>query len=156
LKKKAKWKKWGAVGLAGVATIHAVHGVHETVEKTRARHKELDEGEISEGEAHRRKNKGRWRNAANVGIAAVWVKSAYDEIMEYREAQKEHMEACERTEERHKQRLERAKAIKRGEYKGHHEMDKAQMKKYLRNVVDDDDDDDGGGGDDGNDYDDYD
>jgi hypothetical protein len=121
--------------------------VHETIEKTAARRKELEEGEISEEEAKKRKNKGRWRNAANVGIAAVWVKSAYDEIMEYREAQKEHAEACERGEERHRKRLERAKALKRGEYKGHHKSGDQERNRYSR-------DDDGGGGDDDYDYDD--
>jgi hypothetical protein len=120
LKKKAKWKKWGAIGLAGVATIHAVHGVHETVEKTQKRRKELAEGKISEDEAKKRKNKGRWKTAADVGIAGVWIKSAYDEIKEYTEARKEHSEACERTEERHQKRIERAKAMKRGDYMGRH------------------------------------
>jgi hypothetical protein len=115
VKHKAKLKKWGAIGLAGVATIHAVHGVHETVEKTAARRKEVAEGKISEAEAHKRKSKGNWRTAADVGIAAVWIKSAYDEIKEYREARKEHVEACERSEERHRKRLERDKGDKRGE-----------------------------------------
>jgi len=128
-KKKAKWKKWGAIGLAGVATIHAVHGAHETVEKAQARRKQLAEGEISEGQAHKKKSKGRLRTAAEVGIAAVWIKSAYDEIKEYREAKEEHADACGRSEERHRKRLERAKAIKRGEYKGHHPMD--NYEKYL-------------------------
>jgi hypothetical protein len=121
-KKKAQWKKWGAIGLAGVATIHAVHGAHETFEKTQARRKELAEGEISEGEAHKKRNKAKWRTAADVGIAAVWIKSAYDEIKEYREAKKEHSEVCGRGEERHRKRLERSKAIKSGEYKGHHPL----------------------------------
>lgn len=131
MKKKAKWKKWGAIGLAGVATIHAVHGVHETVEKTRARRKEVAEGEIGLDEAHKKKNRGRWRDAANVGIAAVWLKSAYDEIQEYREAKHEHAEMIEHGEERHKKRVERAKAIQRGEYHGHHELDEDEMKKCL-------------------------
>jgi hypothetical protein len=137
-KNKAKWKKWSAIGLAGVATIHAVHGVHETVEKTRTRRKELAEGEIGEEEAHKRKNKGRLRNAANVGIAAVWVHSAYSEIKEYREAQKEHAELCEKTEERHQKRLDRAKAIARGEYQGHHVLDRNERRKYLRDADDSD------------------
>jgi hypothetical protein len=136
--------KWGAIGLAGVATIHAVHGVHETMEKTTARRKELAEGKISEGEAHKRKNKGKWKTAADVSIAAVWIKSAYDEIKEYREARKEHAEACERSEERHRKRLERAKVVKRGEYKGHHFGDGYERRKYLKDAAaahDDDDDD---------------
>jgi len=112
--KKAKWKKWGAIGLAGVAGIHAVHGVYETIEKTKERRKELEEGEISEEEAKRKKNRARWKEAANVGIAGVWIKSAWDEIKEYREAQHEHAEICEKAEERHRKRIERAKANKRG------------------------------------------
>jgi hypothetical protein len=87
------------------------------------------EGEITEGEAHKKKNKARLKTAADVGVAAVWIKSAYDEIKEYREAKKEHAECCERQEERHQKRLERAKAIKRGEYQGHHPLD--DYKKYL-------------------------
>jgi hypothetical protein len=71
------------------------------------------------------------RNAADVGIAAVWIKSAYDEMKEYREAKKEHAEVCENTEERHQKRIERAKQIKNREYKGHHAM--KDYEKYLKN-----------------------
>jgi hypothetical protein len=112
--------------------------VHETIQKTAARRKELAEGEIGEEEAHKKKNKGRLRNVANVGIAAVWVQSAYSEIKEYREAQKEHAELCEKSEERHQKRLERAKAIKRGEYEGHHVLDRRERRKYLPNADDSD------------------
>jgi len=130
-KKKAKLKKWGAIGLAGIATIHAVHGVHESMEKAKKRREELAEGEISEEEAKRRKGKGRWRDAANVGIAAVWIKGAVDEIKEYREAQHEHAEMCENAEERHKKRRERAKSIARGEYHGRHALKDNQREKYY-------------------------
>jgi hypothetical protein len=121
--KKAKWKKWGTIGLATVATIHAVHGAHETFEKAQARRKELAEGKISEGEAHKKKKNARLRTVAEVGIAGVWVKGAYDELMEYREAKKEHAEIREKSEKRHRKRLERAEAIKRGDYRGSHAMD---------------------------------
>jgi hypothetical protein len=139
LKKKAKLKKWGSIGLAGVATIHAVAGVHSTIEKRKKNREELQEGEISEHEAERRRNKGRWRNAANLGIAAVWIKGAVDEIKEYREATKEHQETIEKSEERHLKRIERAKAIKKGEYKGHHVLDEDERRKYLRDGGEDDD-----------------
>jgi hypothetical protein len=121
--KKAKWKKWGTIGLATVATIHAVHGAHETFEKAQARRKELAEGKISEGEAHKKKKNARLRTVAEVGIAGVWVKGAYDELMEYREAKREHVELREKSEKRHQKRLERAEAIKRGDYRGNHAMD---------------------------------
>lgn len=136
-RKKAKLKKWGAIGLAGVATIHAVAGVHSTVEKHKKRQEELEDGEISEEEAEKRRNKGRWKNAANVGIAAVWIKGAVDEIKEYREASKEHQETCEKTEERHRMRVERAKAIKRGEYQGTHRLTPDERRHYLREVEED-------------------
>lgn len=116
-KHKAKLKKWGSIALAGVATIHMVHGVHETVEKARERRQELAEGDISGSEAERRKRKARWKNAANVGIAAVWVKSAVDEIKEYREAKHEHVELIEKAEERHRKRVERDRAIMSGQYR---------------------------------------
>jgi len=139
IKKKAKLKKWGSIGLAGVATIHAVAGVHSTIEKRKKNREELEEGEISEAEAEKRRNKGRWRNAANVGIAAVWIKGAVDEIKEYREATKEHQEIIEKSEERHRKRIERAKAIKKGEYKGSHHLNDEERRKYLRDVEEDSD-----------------
>lgn len=137
IKKKAKLKKWGSIGLAGVATVHAVAGVHSTIEKRKKRQEELADGEISEEEADKIRNKGRWRNAANVGIAAVWIKSAVDEIKEYREASKEHREIIEKGEERHRMRIERAKAIKRGEYRGTHRLSPEERRHYLREVEED-------------------
>jgi hypothetical protein len=137
MKKKAKLKKWGAIGLAGVATIHAVHGVHETVEKTATRRRELAAGTISEGEARKKKSTGRWRTAADVGIATVWLKSAYDEIKEYREARKEHVEACERGEERHRKRLVR----KRGESRGRRGLDRRERRRFESDADDEDYDD---------------
>jgi hypothetical protein len=122
IKKKAQWKKWGAISLAGIATIHAVHGGYETYEKTQHRRRELAEGKISEDEAKQRRKRGRWRTAADVGIAGVWIKSAYDEIKEYREVKKEYSEVCEKGEERHKKRVERAKAMQSGKYSGQHEL----------------------------------
>jgi hypothetical protein len=124
-KKKAQWKKWAAIGLAGVATIHAVHGVHETVEKTQHRRKELAEGKISQEEAKKKKTQGRWKTAADVGIAAVWLKSAYDEIQEYREVRHEYAEVVEKGEERHKRRLERAKSARglNGQNRGRNDDD---------------------------------
>lgn len=136
-KKKAKLKKWGAIGLAGVATIHAVSGVHSTIEKRKKRQEELADGDISEEEAERIRNKGRLRNAANVGIAAIWIKGAVDEIKEYREAAKEHQETREKVEERHRMRVERAKAIKRGEYQGTHRLTPEERRRYLKEVEED-------------------
>ncbi|QDS68970.1 hypothetical protein FKW77_008916 [Venturia effusa] len=133
-KKKARLKKWGAIGLAGVATIHAVSGVHSTIEKRKKRQEELAHGDISEEEAERRRNKGRWKNAANVGIAAVWIKGAVDEIKEYREVAKEYEETCEKGEERHRRRVERAKAITRGEYQGTHKLTPEERRHHLRQV----------------------
>jgi hypothetical protein len=133
--KKAKWKKWGTIGLAAVATSHAVHGAHETFEKAQARRKELAEGKISEGEAHKKKKNARLRTAAEVGIAGIWVKGAYDELNEYREAKKEHAEIREKSEKRHQKRLERAKAMKRGDYRGTHAMD--DFDRYFSDHSDD-------------------
>lgn len=133
-KKKALLKKWGAIGLAGVATIHAVSGVHSTIEKRKKRQEELADREISEEEAERRRNRGRWKNAANVGVAAIWIKGAVDEIKEYREAAKEHRESCEKSEERHRMRIERARAITRGEYQGTHKLTSQERRHYLKQL----------------------
>lgn len=135
-KKKAKLKKWGAIGLAGVATIHAVSGVHSTIEKGKKRREELADGDISEEEAERKRNKGRWKNAANVGVAAIWIKGAVDELKEYREAAKEHRETNKKSEERHQMRIERARAITRGEYQGTHRLTPKERRRYLKDVED--------------------
>jgi len=74
-----------------------------------------------------------------VGIAAVWIKGAVDEIKEYREATKEHQELIEKSEERHRMRIERAKSIKRGEYSGSHHLNAEERRKYLKDVEEDSD-----------------
>jgi hypothetical protein len=74
-----------------------------------------------------------------VGIAAVWIKGAVDEIKEYREATKEHRELIEKSEERHRRRIERARAIKKGEYSGSHHLNAEERRRYLRDVEDDSD-----------------
>jgi hypothetical protein len=126
MKKKAKWKKWGAIGLAGIATIHAVHGGYETYEKTQARHKDEADGTISGKEADKKKKNAGWKTAADVGIAAVWIKGAYDEIKEYREVRKEYAEVCEKGEERHRKRLEKEKATRGAKNKGENALDDAE------------------------------
>ncbi|KAL5357039.1 hypothetical protein BJX96DRAFT_143825 [Aspergillus floccosus] len=63
-----------ATGLATVATIHAAHGLHESMEKHKRNAQMVREGDMSPEEARRRRLKGNFSDAANVGLAALGVK----------------------------------------------------------------------------------
>ncbi|OAP60723.1 hypothetical protein AYL99_05725 [Fonsecaea erecta] len=103
--KKGRKKMLISGGLATVATIHAAHSVYQSMEKREARRRALKEGDITEEQARRAKNKNRLQDAASIGIAALGLKGAYSEWQEMHEAQKEAKEEKEKRE-RHKMKRE--------------------------------------------------
>jgi hypothetical protein len=107
--KKMKGKQLITAGLATVATIHAAHNIYQSMEKREARHKAVQEGEMTPEEARKLKAKATLQDAASVGIAALGIKGAISEIKEANEMRHECREFREKKEERHKKRLERQK-----------------------------------------------
>ena len=117
--KKMKGKQLLTAGLATVATIHAAHNIYQSMEKREARHKAVQEGEMTPEEARKLKAKATLQDAASVGIAALGIKGAMSEIKEANELRHETRELREKKEERHKKRLERQKKLKEGHGGGH-------------------------------------
>jgi hypothetical protein len=107
--KKMKGKQLLTAGLATVATIHAAHNIYQSMEKREARHKAVQDGEMTPEEARKLKAKATLQDAASVGIAALGIKGAISEIKEANEMRHECKEFREKKEERHKKRLERQK-----------------------------------------------
>lgn len=103
--KKSRKKTILTGALASVATIHAGHSIYQSMEKRDARRKALKEGDISQGEAKREKNRARLQDAASVGIAALGIKGAYSEWQSLRNENKETAEKKEAAE-RHKAKRE--------------------------------------------------
>ncbi|MCJ1454038.1 hypothetical protein MMC28_004388 [Mycoblastus sanguinarius] len=112
--KKMKGKEYVTAGLAAVATIHAAHSVYASMEKRDARHKQVEEGEMSPEEARKKKNKARLQDAAAIGIAALGIKGAYSEWKEVQEHRHELAEQEEERSKRHEKRLKRAEKAGRG------------------------------------------
>ena len=110
--KKMKGKQLITAGLATVATIHAAHNIYQSMEKREARHKAVQEGEMTPEEARKLKAKATLQDAASVGIAALGIKGAISEIKEANEMRHETKEFREKKEERHKKRVERQKKQK--------------------------------------------
>lgn len=74
--KKMKGKQFLTAGLATVATIHAAHNVYQSVERRKAGHKAVAEGDMTPEEARKMKAKARMRTAASIGIAGLGIKGA--------------------------------------------------------------------------------
>lgn len=74
--KKMKGKQFLTAGLATVATVHAAHNVYQSVERRKAGHKAVAEGDMTPEEARKEKAKARLRTAASVGIAGLGIKGA--------------------------------------------------------------------------------
>lgn len=106
-RKKMRGKELLTAGLATVATIHAAHSVYQGVERRKVRMKALAEGEISEAEAKKEKNKARLKDIASVGIAAIGIKSAVTEWKEMKEKREEMHEFREKQQKHHEKRLRR-------------------------------------------------
>ncbi|KAH6678414.1 hypothetical protein B0J14DRAFT_473464 [Halenospora varia] len=105
--RKMKGKQLITAGLATVATIHAAHNIYQSMEKRDARHRAVQEGEMTPEEARKLKAKSTLQDAASVGIAALGIKGAISEIKEANEMRHECREFREKKEERHKKRIER-------------------------------------------------
>lgn len=108
--KKMRGKQVITTGLAAVATIHAAHGVYQSMEKRSARQKAVKEGRLSPAEAKKLKTKAIMQDAASVGIAALGVKGAVDELKEAKnlthecqQFQREKMTRHERREQKRRQ-----------------------------------------------------
>jgi hypothetical protein len=116
--KKMKGKQLLTAGLATVATIHAAHNIYQSIEKRDARHRAVQEGEITPEEARKLKAKATLQDAASVGIAALGIKGAISEIKEANEMRHECKELNEKKAERHQKRIERIQKKKGGSSSG--------------------------------------
>ncbi|KAG5981575.1 hypothetical protein E4U55_002777 [Claviceps digitariae] len=83
--RKMRGKQMITTGLATVATIHAAHNVYQSMERRTARQKAVREGRLSASEAEHLKAKSLIKDAASVGIAALGIKSAFEEMKEAKE-----------------------------------------------------------------------
>ncbi|KAG5943540.1 hypothetical protein E4U53_007030 [Claviceps sorghi] len=83
--KKMRGKQLLTTGLATVATIHAAHNVYQSMERRTARQRAVKEGRLRESEAKQLKTKALLKDAASVGIAAMGIKGALDEMKEAKE-----------------------------------------------------------------------
>lgn len=105
--RKMKGKQLLTTGLAAVATIHAAHGVYQSMEKRNVRQKAVKEGRLSPAEAKKLKTKALVQDAASVGIAALGVKGAIDEMKEAKNLGNECKEFQEEKVRRHQKRLQK-------------------------------------------------
>jgi hypothetical protein len=96
-------------GLAAVATIHAAHNVYQSMDKRNARQKAVREGRLTPVEARKLKSKAILQDAASVGIAALGIKGAFEELKEAKEIQHECKNFQHEKARRHERRLERQK-----------------------------------------------
>jgi gamma-glutamylcysteine synthetase len=94
-------------GLATVATIHAAHNIYQSMEKRNARQKAVKEGRLSPDEAKKLKTKAIVKDVASVGIAALGIKSAIEEMKEAREMTQECKVFKQERVLRHEQREKR-------------------------------------------------
>ena len=111
--RKMKGKQLLTTGLAAVATIHAAHGVYQSMEKRNARQKAVREGRLSPAEAKKLKTKAMMQDAASVGIAALGVKGAIDEMKEAKNLTNECKEFQVEKAHRHERREEKRKRLSR-------------------------------------------
>ena len=100
-------KKWLTGSLAAVATVHAAAKVYSSLEKRDQRHAKVLAGELSPEEAQKARNKGRWQDAAAVGVAALGIRGAVGEWHEVEEKAEEHKKYLKQREENHRKRMER-------------------------------------------------
>jgi len=113
-----KGKQLLTAGLATVATIHAAHNIYQSIEKRDARHRAVQEGEMTPEEARKLKAKATLQDAASVGIAALGIKGAISEIKEANEMRHEYKELNEKKAERHQKRIERIQKKKNSSSSG--------------------------------------
>ncbi|QPG99291.1 hypothetical protein C2857_001389 [Epichloe festucae Fl1] len=107
--KKMRGKQIITTGLATVATIHAAHGVYQSMEKRTARQKAVKEGRLSAADAKKLKTKAFMKDAASVGIAAMGIRGAFEELKEAKEMTHECKAFQEEKAMRHEKREQRRK-----------------------------------------------
>jgi len=113
-RRKTRTKELLTAGLASVATIHAAHGVYNSMVASEKRHKLVMEGEMSPEEARKRKSKNVLQDVAAVGIAALGIKSAFEEWKEMNESRREKHELEQKRRRHKKQRERRLKEMQEG------------------------------------------
>lgn len=109
--RKMKGKQILTSGLAAVATIHAAHGVYQSMDKRKLRQKAVREGRLSPAEAKKLKTKAMLQDAAAIGIAAMGVKGAVDEMKEAKNLTAENKVFKAAKARRHERREERRKQL---------------------------------------------
>ncbi|KID86293.1 hypothetical protein MGU_06435 [Metarhizium guizhouense ARSEF 977] len=107
--RKMRGKQVITTGLATVATIHAAHEVYQSMEKRNARQRAVKEGRLSTAEAKKLKTKAIMKDAASVGIAAMGIKGAIEEMKEAKEMTHECKVFKQEKALRHQRREERRK-----------------------------------------------
>lgn len=112
--KKMRGKQLITSGLAGVATIHAAHEVFENWEKRKARKKAVHDGSLSKVKAKKMKTKALIQDVTAVGIAAMGVKGALDNVKEAKEMQDECKHFQYEKARRHEKRQQRRKRVEMG------------------------------------------
>ncbi|KFA61304.1 hypothetical protein S40285_05988 [Stachybotrys chlorohalonatus IBT 40285] len=105
--KKMKGKLVLTTGLAAVATIHAAHEVYQSMESRSARQKAVSEGRLSPAEAKKLKTKAMMQDAASVGIAALGIKGAVEELKGAKKMRSECREFQQEKARRHEKRMQR-------------------------------------------------
>ncbi|KFY29071.1 hypothetical protein V493_02571 [Pseudogymnoascus sp. VKM F-4281 (FW-2241)] len=106
--KKMKGKQFLTAGLATVATIHAAHNVYQSMERRKAGHRAVAEGDMTPEEARKAKAKARVRTVASVGIAGLGIKGAISEWKETSAMREAYRQAQVERVERHQKRCDRA------------------------------------------------
>lgn len=106
--RKMHTKELITAGFASVATVHAAHTLYQTRDKRVKRQKKVKEGTMAPEEARKLEKKGYLQDAASVGIAALGIKSAYDEWKETKESRDEYHEVCKEFEQKRQRRREKS------------------------------------------------
>ncbi|KAJ3472268.1 hypothetical protein NLG97_g11136 [Lecanicillium saksenae] len=112
--KKMKGKQIITSALAGVATIHAAHEVFENWEKRQARKRAVRDGNLSKIDAQRMKTKAIMKDATAVGIAAMGIKGALENVKEAKELTHECKNFQFEKARRHEKREKRRKRLEMG------------------------------------------
>jgi hypothetical protein len=107
-------KKWLTGSLAAVATIHAAAKVYSSLEARDKRRQKVLAGELSPEEERKQRNRGKWQDAAAVGVAALGIRGAMGEWHEVEEKSEEHKKFLKEREERHRKRMEKQKRLLEG------------------------------------------
>ncbi|TQS32381.1 hypothetical protein Golomagni_07301, partial [Golovinomyces magnicellulatus] len=94
---------------------------YQSVEKRNARQRAVKEGRLTEGEAKKLKTKAIMQDAASVGIAALGIKGAIEEMKEAKHLNHECKEFQTQKERRHERRIERMERRKNKTDSGSHQ-----------------------------------